>query len=214
MKIKWYGHSCFKLTSENGVSIVTDPCDPPTGYELKNISSEIITVSHDHHDHNYTKAVPGNPTVINTVGEHEVCGIRIRGIKSFHDECRGKKRGENIVFKYKIDGLNIVHMGDIGDISEQSLIDEIGETDVLLVPIGGIYTIDAAQARQLANKLHAKAVIPMHYKTASLAFELGDLDTFVDHAVDCSIHRLNQSEAVIEKDFLGSDRILILSYES
>ena len=213
MKIKWYGHSCFKLTSDAGVSIVTDPCDEETGYKLSDISADIVTVSHDHHDHNYVQAVAGSPIIIRTAGEHEACGIKIKGIKSYHDDEHGKKRGDNIIFRFEIDGLTVLHAGDIGDISDSKLIDEIGKVDVLMVPIGGVYTINAAQARQLANMLCAKAVIPMHYKTAALTFDLGDLDTFVDHAVDCSIHRLNQSEAVIEKEYLGSDRILILSYK-
>ncbi|MBQ9950487.1 MAG: MBL fold metallo-hydrolase [Clostridia bacterium] len=213
MKIKWYGHSCFMLTSDSGVRILTDPCDPSTGYDISGVEADAVTVSHDHHDHNYLDAVKGDPVVIRDEKPTEVCDIKVQGVCTYHDDCGGKKRGKNIVFIFEIDGLRIIHAGDLGDISDPDLAKRIGKCDVLLVPIGGVYTIDAPQARAFANMLHAKVVIPMHYKTDALTFELGDVDTFVDHAVDCSIHRLKKSEAVLDKSCLGSDRILLLSYK-
>lgn len=212
MKIKYYGRSCFMLTDEKGVRILTDPCDPSTGYELNGIEADVVTISHGHHDHNYKTAVCGDPVFVETVGKHEVHGISIHGFRTFHDNCRGEKRGENIMFKYIIDGMSVVHAGDIGSIANIAS-EDIGDVDVLFVPVGGVYTIDSHDARLLANVLKPKVVIPMHYKTSALTFDLDSVDGFVNGAVDCKIHRLNQSEAVLTKESLGEDRILVLSHK-
>lgn len=213
MKIKWLGHSCFILTSETGTKVLTDPCDPETGYNLCGIETDIVTVSHSHHDHNYVAAVANEPVVIDSIGCYEEKGVKICGILTYHDECCGKMRGENILFKYEIDGIKVVHAGDLGYIPDATTIAEIGAVDVLLVPVGGIYTINATQARIFANMLKPKVVIPMHYKTPALQFELDTADEFVNKAVDCNIHKLNQSEAVLTHENLGNDRVLVLTYE-
>lgn len=212
MKIKWYGHSCFMLKNDAGVRIVTDPCDPATGYTLCGIEADILTLSHSHHDHNFTDAIEGSPEIITDTGEYECKGVKITGIPSYHDADGGAKRGENIVFKFETDGLCVVHAGDLGAFDEE-LAERIGKTDVLLVPVGGVYTINAEQARELANMLRAKVVIPMHYKTPALTFELDSVNEFIKNAADCSIHDLKQSEATVSADCLGTDRILILQYE-
>ena len=212
MKIKWYGHSCFLLKNDAGVRILTDPCDPGTGYRLSGIETDILTMSHAHHDHNYAKAVSNKPAVYTQAGEYQHMGVKITGIKSFHDDVMGKKRGENIIFKFETDNLSVVHAGDLGYFNND-LAGTIGKTDVLLVPIGGVYTINAEQARKLANMLHAKVVIPMHYKTPALTFELDGINEFIRNAADCSIHDLKQSEATVSAECLGTDRILILDYE-
>lgn len=212
MRIKWLGHSCFMITNEAGVRILTDPCDPDTGYQLRDIETDILTVSHSHHDHCYTDAVKGTPVTLTDAGEYEVCGIKIRGISSYHDDCFGRKRGTNTIFCFETDGIKVVHMGDIGYFDD-TLTEKIGETDVLLVPIGGIYTIDASQARELANRLNCKVLIPMHYKTPALNFELDDIDEFISSVADCSIHRLGKTEAVLNKEYMDEKRVLILSYK-
>ena len=212
MKIRWYGHSCFQLTNDAGVRIITDPCDPSTGYKLEGLQADILTISHGHHDHNYIQAVTGNPQIIDKAGTYDAFDVRITGIPSFHDDVMGKKRGTNIIFKFETDNLSIVHAGDLGFFDEH-LVKAIGKTDVLLVPIGGIFTIDAKQARELANCLKARVVIPMHYKTPLLTFELAELTEFIKNAKDCSIHDLKQSEATVSAEYLGTDRILILSPE-
>ena len=212
MKIKWYGHSCFMLTNDAGVRIVTDPCDPSTGYKLSGIETDILTLSHGHHDHNFTGAIANKPETFTEPGEYEYKGVKITGIPSYHDDEGGAKRGENVVFKFETDDLSVVHAGDLGAFDEK-LAEQIGKTDVLLVPVGGVFTINAEQARAFANMLKAKVVIPMHYKTAALSFELGSVNEFIKNAADCSIHDLKQSEATVSADCLGTDRILILQYE-
>ena len=211
MKIKWYGHSCFMLESENGTKIVTDPCDPSTGYDLPAIETDIVTVSHAHHDHNYTEAVKKYDLLLDTASEVEYKGIRIKGILTYHDDVQGKKRGGNIVYVYDIDGMKVAHAGDIGEIPDSRTLAQIGDVDILLVPVGGVFTIDSKQAREFANMLKPKVVIPMHYKTHKLTFDLADVSEFVNKAENCRIHRLNQDECTLSKETLGEDRIIVFS---
>ncbi|HAA81713.1 MAG TPA: MBL fold metallo-hydrolase, partial [Thermoanaerobacter sp.] len=116
MNIKWLGHSCFKLTSEKGTVIVTDPFDESVGYPMPNVKADIVTSSHSHFDHNYFKAVKGNFDIVDTVGEHNIKGINIKGVNTFHDDEHGAKRGKNIVFVFDIDGIRVCHMGDLGHV--------------------------------------------------------------------------------------------------
>lgn len=213
MKIRWYGHSCFMLQDSNGVRILTDPCDPGTGYKLSGIEADAVTVSHGHHDHNYLEAVTGSPEVINTAGEHEFRGVKITGFETFHDDCGGKKRGENIMFLYEMDDMRVLHAGDLGAEPDSATLEALGRVDVLLVPVGGVFTVNSACARSFANSVKPKVVIPMHYKTAALTFDLEPVDEFLKNARDCKIHRLNQNEAALTRESLGDDRILVMDYE-
>lgn len=168
MNIKWLGHACFKLTSEKGTVIVTDPFDESVGYPMPNVKADIVTSSHSHFDHNYFKAVKGNFDIVDTVGEHNIKGINIKGVNTFHDDEHGAKRGKNIVFVFDIDGIRVCHMGDLGHVLTEKQVEEIGPVDVLLIPVGGYYTIDAKQAVEVMNQLKPKITIPMHYKRSLL----------------------------------------------
>lgn len=212
MKIKWYGHSCFMLSNESGQRILTDPVDTDTGYKLSEIQADIVTISHPHHDHNYMSAVTGSPIVINTVGKHSPMGVSIVGFPTYHDDVCGKKRGENIMFRYELDSIRVLHAGDLGEIPSEDILNAVGTIDVLLVPIGGVYTINHEGARALANRLAPKVVIPMHYKTPALTFELEPVNDFLSSARNCKIHKLNQCEATLTIESLGEDRILVLDY--
>lgn len=143
MDISFLGHSAFKLKGKTA-SVVTDPYDPSIGLKFPKTEADIVTITHDHLDHNAADQVGGNPFVISGPGEYEVKGIKIIGVPSFHDEKKGEVRGKNTIYNIKIDGLYICHLGDLGQTelgSEQS--DAIGQVDVLLIPVGGFYTIDA-----------------------------------------------------------------------
>ena len=212
MKIRWYGHSCFMLTDSNGVRVLTDPCDPGTGYKLSGIETDVVTISHGHHDHNYMEAVSGSPEVINTAGKHEFRGVKITGFETFHDDCGGKKRGENIMFIYEMDDMRVLHAGDLGAVPDTDTIEALGRVDVLLVPVGGVFTVNYMGAREFANAVKPKVVIPMHYKTPALSFGLETVDEFLKSARDCKIHRLNQCEATLTTESLGDDRILVMDY--
>ncbi len=167
MKVKWLGHACFLLTSDSGLRIITDPYT--TGvfgleYAPPAETADIVTVSHDHADHNNVAAVKGSPQVVQGVGSHEAKGVRFKGIATAHDESSGKERGANTIFCFALDGINVCHLGDLGhDLSDQAVAD-IGDVDVLLIPVGGNFTIDAPVAERVCQKLAPKVVIPMHFR--------------------------------------------------
>ncbi|MBQ1817878.1 MAG: MBL fold metallo-hydrolase [Clostridia bacterium] len=211
MNIKWYGQSCFLLTDENGVRILTDPCGPGTGYSLQNIECDGLTVSHGHFDHNYIEAACGSPLIMTEPGSYCVNGVKITGFAAFHDNEGGAKRGANTMFLFEMDGMRILHAGDIGHQLSKEQLAEIGVVDVLLVPIGGTYTLNYLEAREFANSLRPSVVIPMHFRTPVCALsELDDCQNFVSTVQDCRIHKLNDCEASIYRNTLGEDRVLVL----
>ena len=213
MQITWYGHSCFLLTADNGYSILTDPCDRETGYELHDIVCDAVTVSHDHHDHNCLSSVAGSPLVIRTPGEHQAGEVKVTGFSSYHDDQSGARRGENIVFLYQMDGLKVLHLGDLGHMLSDDIIETIGAVDVLLAPIGGVFTINAKTATALADQLKAKVLIPMHYKTPALHFNVEGLEPLLAENAGRRTHFLNSDTATLTSDALGERRLLILDYK-
>ncbi|MDL2258025.1 MBL fold metallo-hydrolase [Eubacteriales bacterium OttesenSCG-928-K08] len=214
MNIRWFGHSCFMLTAENGTRILTDPYDETVGYPMHKLEAEILTISHDHFDHNYLGMLKNEPRVIKGVGEWELNGLRIVGIDSPHDDVDGQKRGRNTIFVFEMDGLRIAHLGDLGCIPSDDVIDALGNLDVLFAPIGGTFTIEPAAAREIANRTNANVLIPMHYQTPVLKFkdELIGVAALISTATGCRIHRLNQSECTITPKSLGEDRLLVFDY--
>lgn len=188
MKIQYLGHSCFKLTESTGTKIITDPYKG-IGYELpENLTADAVTVSHHHYDHDNVSAVSGAPNVIEGEGFYELPGVEITGIKSYHDDQEGKLRGENTIFKFRMDGLDICHLGDLGEECSAELLELLLPVNILLIPVGGNYTIDAEQAKEYVDRIMPEIVIPMHYKTRNLSIDLekaqGFLDLFDDEDVD------------------------------
>lgn len=212
MDIKWYGHSCFLITDKAGVRLLCDPPDAKVGYAIPKIACDAVTSSHAHRDHNNFDLAAGNPVRITEPSVYQVGDMRITGVQTYHDDAQGEKRGGNIVFIVEADGMRLVHAGDIGAMPDEQTLAEIGLADVLFVPVGGVYTIDAAGARKLANLLKPKVVIPMHYKTEAISFELDGIAPFLSSVKDCAIHRLRQSDCVLTKESLGTDRIITLEY--
>lgn len=179
MDIYWYGQSCFKLKGKNA-AVLLDPYDPDfTGLKLpKDLSSDVILISHNHKDHNF--APSGAAMVFDRPGEYEVAGAVITAINSFHDNTEGSERGTNIIFHMLVDGLNVIHLGDLGQskLTEEQ-ISQIGQTDILLIPVGGVYTIDSKVASDIVSQLEPKIIIPMHYKIEELKSELETVDGFL-----------------------------------
>ncbi len=183
MKIKFLGHAAFLLTSDSGARIVTDPYKPGCydgGIQYAAITepADIVTISHDHDDHNETN-INGNPTFVRDPGKKEIKGITINGIESYHDTNKGKDRGKNIIFNIAIDGMNIVHLGDLGHELSPDDLKKIGKADILLVPAGGFFTIGSSAADKIIEMLSPGIVIPMHYKTKKCGFPIAALDDFV-----------------------------------
>lgn len=180
MIIKPLGHSCFLLKESTGTTVVTDPYAKDVGLQLPAVSADIVTVSHHHSDHDNVKAVSGNPLVIDKPGMFEEKGVHILGIDAKHDEHGGKVRGGNIIFNFRMDGVNVCHLGDIGQKPSPLVIEAIGPVDVLLIPVGGNYTIDAEIAKDYVDRLLPSVVIPMHYKTDKINLDIEKVDAFLD----------------------------------
>ena len=180
MKIQYLGHSCFKLTESTGTTIITDPYKG-IGYELpKGLKADAVTVSHSHFDHNHVKAIGGHPRVLDKEGFYELPGVEITGIKSYHDNQGGRQRGENIIYKFRMDGLEVCHLGDLGEECSSELLEMILPVNILLIPVGGTYTVDAELAKEYVDRIMPEIVIPMHYKTRSLNLDLDKADAFLD----------------------------------
>lgn len=165
MDIKYFGHSSFSIKSKLG-SVVTDPYDPKMlGMKYPTSEADIVTVSHQHGDHNYLAGVTGNPLVVDMPGEYEKNGIRVYGYESYHDANQGADRGKNTLFKIVAEDISVLHCGDLGHMLTDEDLEEIDAVDILMIPVGGFYTITAEEAAKIVAKIEPGIVIPMHYKT-------------------------------------------------
>ena len=200
MKLQWLGHSSFRLEESTGTSVVTDPYHSYIGIEMPEVTADVVTVSHKHDDHSYVGAVKGNPMIIDTVGYFDVKdSIGILGIETNHDEVDGEKRGKNIIYKYRIDGIDVCHMGDIGEECTPELAEAIGPVNILLIPVGGEYTIDADIAKDYVDKLMPDMVIPMHYRTRGVDLDIDKVDAFLRHFEDEMIEEIEDDTIEITR---------------
>ncbi len=212
MKIKFLGHACFLIETQNK-KILTDPYEPQSyggavAYTPIEELVDIVTVSHSHSDHCGTNSLEGNPIIKNTEKEEVFEGIKIKGLKSFHDEKGGFLRGQNIIFVIESEGLKIAHLGDLGTLPSQDILDELKNIDVILIPVGGMFTIDYKKATELINLINPKIVIPMHYKTEKLGFDIDRVDKFLEGKEN--VTRKESSEIEIEKENLPSETQIIV----
>jgi len=178
MEITWLGHSCFRLKGSQA-TVITDPYSPELGYKLGKATANIVTVSHQHPGHSYVEGVGGEPRVVKGPGEYEISGVLIAGISTFHDGEKGAKRGKNTAYHMEIDEVSVCHLGDLGHVLTGEQVEEIDDVDVLLLPVGGVDTINAATAAEVVRQIEPKVVIPMHYKTKALKRELEPVDKFL-----------------------------------
>jgi len=165
MQITYLGHSSFKIKGKKR-TVVTDPFDKSVGFAMPSVKADIVTVSHSHKDHSNTKAVKGDPFIVKAPGEYEIGGVTVIGLRTFHDNQKGKKRGKNTVYVITIDGFSLCHLGDLGCSLKEKQLDEINGIDVLFIPVGGVFTIGPKKAQEIINQIEPKLVVPMHYKTA------------------------------------------------
>lgn len=179
MDITHLGHASFKLKGKNA-TLVTDPYNPSIGLKFPKVEADIVTISHDHRDHNDAEVVDGDPFVISGPGEYEIKDVKIIGVSSFHDEKKGAERGKNTIYNIRIDGLQVCHLGDLGqkELTGEQL-EEIGSVDILLIPTGGVYTVDALQAAEIASKFEPRIAIPMHYFEENSIYKLDGVDKFL-----------------------------------
>lgn len=196
MKITYLAHSTFLLENNSGSRLITDPVDKGSGYDLHQVKADVVTISHHHFDHDAVDQISGDPIVLDKAEKYEVCGFSITGYPAFHDEVKGAKRGSNILFRIESDGKTVVHLGDLGHFPSEEQLNALSGADALLIPVGGIFTIDGAQAYDLASRLSPKVVIPMHFSTPELTFRLNSLNDFLDVSSSLPVRVLSSGETI------------------
>jgi L-ascorbate metabolism protein UlaG (beta-lactamase superfamily) len=202
MNITWYGHSCFKIQGKD-VTLITDPFGKDTGLKPPATSADIVTISHEHFDHNNRAAIKGEPFIIDGPGEYEIKKVVVRGVESMHNEEKGEKKTINTIFVIDMEDIRICHLGDLGEKSlSAEQLSAIGDVDVLFVPIGGVYTIGAKEAEAIIAQIEPRVVIPMHYRIKGVK---GDLEKLEDAKVFCQDYSLNMKDAVSKVSFKKKD---------
>ena len=210
MKIKWLGHASFMITSDSGTKIITDPYAAGGALNYGDIkeSADIVNVSHEHFDHNNTAAVGGNPEVVKEA--KEVKGIKFNGVPTHHDDTGGSQRGNNVIFCFEVDGVKVCHLGDLGHPLTDKQVADLGSVDVVMVPVGGNYTIDAKVATEVCGKLAPKVIIPMHFRNERCeSFPVAGVEDFLQGKADVS--RSDSSEVEFKAGELpATTQILVL----
>ncbi len=200
LQIRWHGHACWEITNDR--TIVTDPHDGKSiGIPAPNVKGDIVLVSHDHYDHNSVKSVDKEGSkVIKDPRKRNISDVIIKGFESYHDEAKGAKRGENIIFKFVIDKVSFCHLGDLGHMLDDETYEKIGSIDILFVPIGGTFTIDGNKSWKIIKKIKPKIIIPMHYKIGGLSLPIAGIDPFLEKNPYKVLHVGNEID--IEKEDL------------
>lgn len=178
MDVTWLGHGCFRLRGRNA-AVVTDPYPPAIGLKLARMDADLVTVSHEHENHSYTQVVRDGAYEIHGPGEYEVAGVSVIGVPTFHDAEKGSKHGRNTVYLIEIDDVRICHLGDLGHKLEDAEAEAVASPDVLLVPVGGLTAMNAAQAAEVVRQLEPRYVVPMHFAIPGLKLQLDPIDRFL-----------------------------------
>lgn len=207
MIISWYGHSCFKIQTKtkrggDDIIIFTDPFDKSIGLRRPQGQASIVTVSHAHPDHNDVELLKGDFFVADSPGEYSIQGVTIEGIESFHDDKEGTLRGRNTIFVLESEDLRICHLGDLGHELTDEQIEEIGDVDVLMIPIGGTYTLDAKGAKKVVGQIEPRIILPMHYKIEGLTVDIEDETEFCNElgtSVKEKLQRLSLKKSELEQ---------------
>ena len=210
MEITWLGHSCFLIRGKEK-TIITDPYHPDLGYRLGEPEADIVTLSHFHPGHNYIEGVANEPKRIQSPGEYEIGGTFITGVASFHDNRKGDLRGKNTIYIIEMDGITLCHLGDLGHILAAHSIEEIGDIDILFLPVGEVSTMPVDTAVDIVRQLEPPIVIPMHYKTAAFTGDLSPVDKFLDKM------RIRELEArpklsITSSSLPSSTQTIVLNY--
>jgi L-ascorbate metabolism protein UlaG (beta-lactamase superfamily) len=213
MKIKCYGHAAFLITSDQGVKIITDPYESGAyggqlAYGKIKDQADIVTISHDHADHNDTKSLPGSPQIVKGSGSKTIKGISFKGISTYHDPSKGSERGANTIFTFSVDGIQVCHLGDLGHALSNRELAEIGRVDILFIPVGGYYTIDPKEATHVAEQIKPKVLIPMHFKTEKCGFPIVPVEDFLKGKTN--LKRPKTSETAFDKTTLPKQMEIVV----
>jgi L-ascorbate metabolism protein UlaG (beta-lactamase superfamily) len=216
MKLKWYGHSAFKLTTDKGVRIIVDPYESGFGnggltYGKITDEADLVLTSHEHGDHSYVGDIKGSFTRVEKEGSYAIAGVKVTAIPCFHDSSKGKDRGKNLIFVIEADGLKLAHVGDLGHTLSPDILQKLGSVDVLLLPVGGFYTIDAKEATEVMNAVKPKLTVPMHYRTEKCAFPITGVDEFTKGKKGVKV--MDATELDVGKESLPKDaEIVVLNH--
>jgi L-ascorbate metabolism protein UlaG (beta-lactamase superfamily) len=205
MEITWYGRACFRLKGKEATAI-TDPCPPATGFVAGKHDVDLLTISHGHPDHSYTRSI-GAGLTLTRPGEYEFHDLLVTGVRAYHDGSRGAERGENMIFAVEVDGVHICHLGDLGHLLTEEQVAELGPIDVLLVPVGGTTTVTPAEATEVVSQLSPKLVIPMHFAIDGASADLMSADTFLH---EMSVEPIRQPKAVVTPSSLPDETQVVL----
>ncbi len=213
MLIRWLGHASFLLQAADGTKVITDPYESGAYgggimHRSIDIQPDIVTVSHDHADHGYVEGIPGSFEVVRSPGEKSIKGIEVKGIGCFHDLEKGAARGPNVMFVTTVDGIRIAHLGDLGHELASCELEQMGEIDVLLIPVGGYYTIGPEQATRVAEQLKPKLIIPMHFKNEKVNLTIGPVDDFLKGKQN--VRMSDTSEIEVTKDSLPAETEIVV----
>jgi L-ascorbate metabolism protein UlaG (beta-lactamase superfamily) len=212
LDINWLGHSCFRIKGKEAV-LVTDPYDSNTGYPINKTKADIVTVSHSHPGHSNLDMIDGEYKTVKGPGEYEIKGVFVTGIPVYHDQSDGEERGKSNIYVIEIDGLTICHMGDIGHTLSSKIIEDIGNIGIMLLPVGGLSTVDSNIASEIVRAMSPRIVIPMHYKTPAISWPLEPVEKF--------LKKLGINEfvpqpklSITRSTFTESTQVIVLNYQT
>ncbi|MCE5330082.1 MBL fold metallo-hydrolase [bacterium] len=210
-RITFYGHSLFVIQSKDGIRIGMDPYNERVKYKLPDVSVDVVTISHAHYDHSNSNLFKGNPEIIDKTGIYDFKGIPINGFPSFHDNKHGKSRGNNIIFKFEVDGIKFAHLGDYGSVADEKTLSEIKNLDIIFIPVGGVFTINYREAINLINELNPKIAVPMHFKEKDTHVGVDDINPFKNSLDDLSkVKEMGNSFEISKEELPFSTEIWIM----
>ena len=212
MLIQHVGHAEFLLTLESGFRIVTDPYDASTGYPVRKIEADGVLVSHHHHDHDAVENVSGHPQVIDYAGIHTFApGVRVTGILADHDDAGGAQRGKTLLFLLEAEDLRVAHLGDLGCLPDADQLEALGRIDILMIPVGGFYTIGPAQAMEVIDQLDPRVIIPMHYRTEfNAGWPISPVEEFTRLFTPSEVRTGGEALRVTKGDLACHPRVVVL----
>lgn len=210
MDITWLGHSSFLIEDSSGRKILTDPFDETVGYDVFRGKPDLVTISHYHFDHGYVELLPKEALRVDSPGTYDFEGIKVTGIPSFHDKSKGSKRGRNTIFIIEADGYRICHLGDLGYVLSEPEIKSLGRIDVLMIPTGGVFTIDGAEAAKLSKAIGSHIILPMHYKTPAIDFKIAGVEGFL--ALMGDSEKIESNKLTLQGELKGLNQVKVLKY--
>ena len=208
LRVRWHGHSCFEVASDE-TTVVTDPHDGKSlGIKGPKVRADVVLVSHDHFDHSATRVVSKpEARVLKDPAHQRIDGLLVRGVETYHDSSEGESRGGNIAFVFTLEGVTFCHLGDLGHVLTDEQVEQIGHVDVLFVPVGGVFTIDAEAAWKVVEELEPEIIVPMHYRVGGLSLSINDITPFLERAdPECIIKVGNEVE--FSNADLGDEQVI------